>query len=279
MHRLSLVGSLAAFLLLFPATVDAQVREETLADIRQQLVALYVQMERLRRELFPTGRSANARATAGSTNTLQRIDDLESELRGTISKVEQLEFQIAKIAEDGSRRIRDLEYKLVELEGGDLSTLDGGTTLGGEVDAAGVSPIQIESRQTESNVVPSDRQFFERALSAYENGEYVSAVERFTIFLDAYPSGPFTAEAHFYLGEALAGQRDWIQAAKSYLDSFNSDKDGSVAPNSLLRLGASLGKLGKLEEACLVLDSVGKRFPASEQGTEALAEMTRLECS
>ena len=279
MLRLCLAGSLAALLLLPSLSASAQTREETLADIRQQLVGLYVEMERLRRELFPTGRSSASGAAGATTSALHRINDLEAELRETISKVEQLEFRIAKIAEDGSRRIRDLEYKLVELEGGDVSELEGATTLGGEIDSAGAAPILPEPGQPDSGVPLTERQQFELAVGTFNAGDYAGAVQQFQSFLAAYPNGPYAAEAHFYLGEALAAQQDWIQAAKSYLDSFNSNKDGQVAPSALLKLGSSLSRLGKWEEACLVLDSVGKRYPTSEERTEALAELNRLECS
>ncbi len=272
MLRLSLAGLFAAFLLLSQGSVCAQVRDETLADIRQQLVALYVEMERLRRELFPGGSNS-------STGEMQRLDDIESKLRNTISQVEGLEFRILKIAENSSRRIRDLEYKLVELEGGDLSALEGGTTLGGDNNSIEVDALRIKPEPAEQNAVRSERQLFETARSMFELQNFEEAVRQFRTFLDAYPSSPYTAEAHFILGEAFAGQRNWKDAASSYLDSFNSDKEGPTAPRSLFGIGESLGKLGTKREACLVLASVGKRFPASEQSDRASDEMMRLECS
>ena len=68
---------------------------------------------------------------------MQRIDDLEFELRRAISKIEELEYRIVRIAEDGMRQIKDLEFRLVELGGGDLASIEDGVLLGGESEGAG----------------------------------------------------------------------------------------------------------------------------------------------
>ena len=57
---------------------------------------------------------------------------MESELQRLTSKTEELENRVNRIVADGTRRIGDLEFRLVELEGGDVGALGQTSTLGGE---------------------------------------------------------------------------------------------------------------------------------------------------
>ena len=109
----------------------AQEREQTLADIRQELTVLHVEVQRLNRELSTTG--APSPSLAGSS-VLDRVTAIETELQKLTAKTEQLQFRIQSIVKDGTNRIGDLEFRLVELEGGDLSTLGETTTLGGDIE-------------------------------------------------------------------------------------------------------------------------------------------------
>ena len=96
---------------------------ETLADIRQDLSALYFEMQRLRTELSTTGGTG---LTIGG-NTLDRVNAIEAELQRLTSKTEEIEFRIGRVVEDGTNRIGDLEFRLCELEPGcDISSLAAG---------------------------------------------------------------------------------------------------------------------------------------------------------
>ena len=46
------------------------------------------------------------------------------------------------IVSDGTNRVRDLEYRLVELEGGDVSKIDFATTLGGDLEISLENNVQ-----------------------------------------------------------------------------------------------------------------------------------------
>lgn len=105
----------------------AQDREQTLADIRQELTVLHVEVQRLNRELSTTG--APATSLAGSS-VLERVTAIEAELQRLTAQTEQLTHRVQSIVQDGTNRIGDLEFRLVELEGGDLSQLGETSTLG-----------------------------------------------------------------------------------------------------------------------------------------------------
>lgn len=126
---------LVAFIFLLlsaPTTFYAQENKKTLADIRQDLNILYVEVLKLRRELSTT--QTSSMTSNNEASVLERLDGMEQELRRLTSETENLEFRVNGIVSDGTNRVRDLEYRLVELEGGDVSKIDYATTLGGDLE-------------------------------------------------------------------------------------------------------------------------------------------------
>ena len=75
---------------------------------------------------------------------------------------------------------------------------------------------------------------------------------------------------------------DWTdtlpEAARAYLDTFSSDSNGPEAAESLFRLGAALGALGQVEQACVTLAEVGNRFPGDATVGQAQTAMRDLGC-
>lgn len=260
------------------ATVPAlaQDRDQTLADIRQDLTVLYVEIQRLKRELSTTGTPG---VVVGGTSVLERVDSIESELRRVTAKAEQLENRINQVVTDGTNRIGDLEFRLVELEGGDVSKLGDATTLGGDAGqpAPAVSAPAIEP-QGGAQLAVGEQADFEKAKGAYDAGAYDAAVNQFQAFTETYIGGPFTAEAHFWRGKSLTALGNASGAARAYLEAFSGDPDGVMAPDALLELGMSLDVLGQSEEACTMLSEVSSRFPGSAASVEAQTASADMGC-
>lgn len=256
-----------------PLSVAAQ-SEETLADVRQQLSVLYIEVQRLKRELSTTG-APQASVSGGSV--LERLDSIETEVQRLTGKTEQLEFRIDEIVRDGTNRIGDLEFRLVELEGGDLSQLGETTTLGGDFGEITSGPAVTPTENTELAV--GEEADFERAFAALEGQDFRSAADQFAAFNQAYPGSPLEAEAHLRRGEALEGAGSMPDAARAYLESYSGYPQSRVAPEALYRLGAALGKLGQTNEACVTLNEVEVRHPGHEFAFEAQSQMQSLGCS
>ncbi|MDF1726627.1 MAG: tol-pal system protein YbgF [Sulfitobacter sp.] len=267
--------TLLAFLLaLSPATAQAQ-EDQTLADIRQELTILTVEVQKLRRELSTTGASGG---TIVGGSVLERVNAMESELQRLTSKTEELENRIDRVVADGTNRIGDLEFRLVELEGGDLSTLGETSTLGGG-DLPATAPLTAPSTPTDqASLAVSEKADFERAQEALASGDFRTAATLFKTFNEAYPGGPLAAEANLRQGEALQGLGDTKEAARAFLAGFSVAPEGPVAANTLFELGRALGQLGQTQEACVTLGEVALRFPDSPFVTEATGEQQALGC-
>lgn len=248
---------------------------QTLADIRQELTVLNVEIQKLRRELSTTGGATTQIPNGG---TLERIGAIETELQRLTAKTERLEHRINRVVADGTNRIGDLEFRLVELEGGDVTTLGETSTLGGVESQPVVPPGPTEEPAGEQLAV-GEQADFDVAQNALHAGEYQMAVDKFEAFEKAYPGSPLGAQAHLLRGKALDGLGDIREAARAYLASFSRDSTGPVAPQALVELGASLGRLGQASQACVTLAEVRVRFPNSAAVPQAEREMASLGCT
>lgn len=262
-----------ALVLALGVSTPVRAQDETLADIRQELSVLFVQLQRLRIELSTTGGVSN---NLGGTSTLERLDRIEAEVVRLTSKTEQLENRINRVVKDGTNRVGDLEFRLVELEGGDISQLGETTTLGGDVDNTLIAvPLPAENAP---ELAMGEQGDFDRAVAALEAGDFLRANDMFVAFSETYQGGPLSGDAHFYRGEALFAMEDTANAARAYLESFSGSPSGATAPDALYRLGVSLGKLGQINEACISLGEVGVRFPGAAVVIDARSAMQSLNC-
>ncbi|KPA20136.1 Outer membrane protein assembly factor BamD [Shimia sp. SK013] len=275
----SVFGALTALaLVMAPMSGVAQDNSETLADIRQQLTVLYVDIQRLKRELSTTGAPGG---TTSGASTLERVDAIEQRLKELTGKTEQLQYRVERVVEDGTNRIGDLEFRLVELEGGDLSALGETTTLGGDVGSVEiVDNGDIGSGDGDATeLAVGEEADFARAMTALDGGDFLAASDQFETFVQTYPGSPLEAEAHLRRGQALEGMQEHTRAARAFLEAYSGGPNAGTAPESLFRLGKSLGALGQSDEACVTLNEVAVRYPASEFVTQAQDEMTSLQCS
>lgn len=272
-NRFSLVMALG--LMISPVGLAAQ-DDQTLADIRQELTVLFVEVQKLKRELSTTG---GAQVENLPASVLERVNAMESELQRMTAKTEELEGRINRIVADGTNRIGDLEFRLVELEGGDISALGETTTLGGADQTSTAVPLTAPATPTDTaSLAVGEKADFERAQEALASSDFRAAADQFATFNQTYPGGPLAAEAELYRGEALKGLGDVREAARAYLASFSAAPTGPVAPQALYELGSALGTLGQGQEACVTLSEVAVRFPDSVYVAQAADRRQALAC-
>ncbi|MGC8201835.1 tol-pal system protein YbgF [Aliiroseovarius sp. PTFE2010] len=262
--------------LIFPGPVLGQDRAETLADIRQNMAVLFVELQKLKRELSTTGAP---NTSFGGASTLERVDLIESELTRLTSKTEELENRINAIVSDGTNKIDDLNFRVCELEDGcDISNLPPLAPIGGQA-APVAAPVPAAPADNGVQLAVGEKTDFDAAKAAFDAGDWQAAAAGFEKFATDYPGGPLTADAHFLRGQSLEQLGQQSAAARAYLTSFSGAPDGNRASEALLNLGVSLSALGQTNEACVTLGQVGVRFPGTDAAGTADAKMADLGCS
>lgn len=96
-------------------------------------------------------------------------------------------------------------------------------------------------------------------------GDYGLAEQSFAAWLEAFQGQPQTVDARFWLGESQFQQKNYSDAAKSFLDLYNSAPESPKGPEALVRLGMSLRELGEKEAACSTFREVGNKYPGAAE--------------
>ncbi|MGB3280570.1 MAG: tol-pal system protein YbgF [Pseudorhodobacter sp.] len=268
----------AIILAALPLAGFAQDRAQTLADIRQELVVLNTSVQGLRTELSTTG-GATTGDLGGSL--LSRVDTIEAALAQLTAKTESLEFRLNQVVTDGTNRIGDLQFRLTELEGGDLGAIGETPVLGGGDSAAmAVAPAVVPEAPASGggSLATNEQADFDRAKEVLGQGDFRGAADLFATFAQTYTGGALTAQAHYFRGEALSQLGETSDAARAWLEAFSGDMTGPLAPSALLKVGQALATLGQGPEACVTLQEVGARFPGDPAATEAATAALGLGC-
>lgn len=145
---------------------------------------------------------------------------------------------------------------------------------------AGQGPVQHADQatgETQVAALPSTDDPEELYRNSYEfilSGDYGTAEEGFRSHIDRFPSDQKAADAHFWLGEALLGQKKYRDAAEVFLAASKQYPSSKKAPDMLLKLGVSLVGLDQKDVACATFAEISKRYPNS---SGALKERVKQE--
>ena len=144
-------------------------------------------------------------------------------------------------------------------------------------DDPGLKPLPAPApltRQAKADVdaptfVPSgvpfadSREQYKSALAAYKAGQYADAEALLKAYIAANKGAANVPDAVFYIGETYMQRARPREAAEQYLKVSTQYPRSSRAPESMVRLGLALAKLGNNEQACATFAEVGKRYPSA----------------
>ena len=165
--------------------------------------------------------ASGIKKSAGSV--LFRLDAIEEEIRNLTGIIEELQFYTKNIALDATNRIGDIEFRLTELEGGDLSLLGNSRIIGGNK----------ETSNANAELAITEKSSYDTALEFLNDEKFELAINEFDKLINAFPNGPLTVAAHYSKGDAFFGMNSWVQAIDSYLESFKLEPTGKYAENAI----------------------------------------------
>jgi len=107
-------------------------------------------------------------------------------------------------------------------------------------------------------------------------GDFSGAQTAFKQYLEFNPDAADAGEVNFWLGESYYVRGGYADAADAYITSMRKDPKGVKAPDAMVRLAATLGKLGNKAEACQTLATFPAQFP---NASSAAREKARVEAA
>ena len=152
---------------------------------------------------------------------------------------------------------------------------------GGEDQPAeqGNGSVDPDAIETVSLAPESPEALYERSNESLLRRQFGDAEAGFSSFVSKYPDHSLAGSAQYWLGETYYAQGDFRQAAQNFLHGYKSYPKSRRAPDSLLKLGISLNKLGQTQQACAAFGAIGGEFPnAVDAKKRAQAESKRAGC-
>jgi TolA-binding protein len=204
--------------------------------------------------------SYNAPPAGGNITTqlLERVQTLEDQVRTLRGQVDELQNQSQRQQADLSKQLSDLSFQMQQGGGHagvapsgpqPMSPPPGNLALSG---SGAEAPAPAAPRTSET--------ILQEGNAALARRDY-KAAEAAAREVMSQGRGPRSYDAQFLLAQSMAGQRNYQQAAIAYDDSYNRNKGGSHAQDSLLGLANSLLSLGDKSAACGALAKFRSAFP------------------
>ncbi|CAG1009310.1 MAG: tol-pal system protein YbgF [Rhizobiaceae bacterium] len=133
----------------------------------------------------------------------------------------------------------------------------------GDQAAGGVQADETADDTTVAALPPAGdpEELYRNSYEFILSGDYKTAEAGFREHIDRYPADAKTADAHYWLGEALLGQQKYRDAAEIFLAANRNFPSSKKAPDMMLKLGVSLAGLNQRDLACATLGEIGKRYP------------------
>lgn len=155
-----------------------------------------------------------------------------------------------------------------------------GQPIGGSANSndIGSGPAPAANDQTAS--LGNEGDTYKAAYGHVLSGDYAVAEKEFRQYLGSYPESARSADANFWLGEALYSQGKYNDAATTFVNAYKKYGTSEKAPEMLLKLGMSLAALDNKDTACATLHEVTKKYPKASKPvvTKVASEEKRLAC-
>ncbi len=213
---------------------------------------------------------AHAQLFGGDTEARNQIIQLRQEVQGQIETTSRGQLELAmqneQLRAETARLRGQIELLMNEVETLKQRQKDFYVDLDArmrQLENAGIAAAPGTAASSASADPAAESIDYEAALNLLKNGKNKEALAAFDSFTNRYPSGNFTAGAHFWAGNAALQSKDLASATrhfKTVMDKWPSD---NVAPDAMLGLANSQQALGDATAARNTLKALTERYPKS----------------
>lgn len=253
-----------------------------------------VQAQQGRQSLSERVQRLEAQASNGQQNVelLNRITELQAEVQSLRGQLEEQSFKIQELEKRNRDQYVDLDSRIARIESGQAGTgqplLDPAATppmTGADPAAPGSADIVMEAPDVrppvdaglessgaagmldapapgETIVDPAaERAAYESAFDSLKNGQYAEAARRFQSFLQQYPSGDYSPNAQYWLGESYYVTQNYQIALDAFQRLLSQFPSSNKAPDALLKVGYCHYELKQWTQAESTLNQVVQQYP------------------
>jgi len=282
--------SLVALMAIWPA-VNASADDADLRTVNNRLDRIERAVNDMQQNYANGGATSTSAPMAGgdaSVGGLQvRLNDVEQQLRDLTGRVEELGHKLDQATQDlqSYKEANDLRFQ--ELQGGGAAAGATGAATAGAGAAAKPSvtfdagntaakPAQVaEAAPLVTLPAGTPQVQYDFAIDLLKRGQFPEARDAFKQFLAQHPKDTLAGNAQYWLGETYYVQQQYKDAADSFLKGYTTYSKSSKAPDSLLKLGMTLGALKQKDAACATFGQLKEQFPHASPAVVARNKQER----
>jgi tol-pal system protein YbgF len=123
----------------------------------------------------------------------------------------------------------------------------------------------------------SPREVYDMAYSDFRKGNFLLAIEGFSIYLEQFPDSPLADNAKYWIGECFFSQEKYSEAIDHFNELFINFPQSDTLPAAYLKKGLSLIELDKKEEALSVFKLLITKYPLEDEARIAQEKIKELE--
>lgn len=148
----------------------------------------------------------------------------------------------------------------------------------------GISHLEKVSSKTPEQVATevkgkSPEEIIEMANDLIKLDKGQDARDILNTFIENHPKSIHCGKMHFYIGKSYFEEKDYQNAAKAYMKSFEINSRGVKTPKALFRLSDCFLKLGKQSQRKITLEKLASTFPKLKYGQKAAERLKKLKKS
>lgn len=291
----SLLCLLLSVSVLMPVAGDCA----TVADLSDRMDKLEKSMKNLNKKLGNNYVGSTKRPADDKTDAaVVQAQDLEENVRQLTGDVERMTFERdeeaekqKRIQEDNNQRFIDLENRIKEIERQlrqaneekerAEKALKAAEKLRKDKEAAAQKAEKDKKDKIKATYGKKEaKTLYNEAFASIKKQNYKNAEKQFEAFLELHPKNSLAGNAQYWLGESYFARGQFDKAAIAFAEGFQKYRDSQKAPDNLFKLGLTMARLNKKQEACIAFKNFLTEYPkVSDSMTKRLQkEMNKLSC-
>lgn len=162
------------------------------------------------------------------------------------------------------------------LKQSEVKALDNAPASEEEAPAASAAPASAPAANPQQ-ILPdgTPEEQYKHAFAYLQKQDFASAEQALSAFLERHPKNPLAGNAMYWLGETYYVRKDFANAAKTFATGYTEYSGSSKTADNLLKLGFSLARMDRKEDACVTFDQLKADFPNASANIKRRAEAER----
>ena len=206
---------------------------------------------------------------------LLQVQDAEQTLRQLTGEIETLRFKQEELQNRIDRVVADTDLRFAETEKRLKAMEDRFKKIDEEKLSAEKAQKEAEKKKKEQEAAAAKaakemkdkfgkktaKELYDQAIASVKKQNYKAAQTEFEAFLTLYPKHELAGNAQYWLGETFFARAMYQKAAVAFAEGFQNYRNSQKAPDNLFKLGMTMARLNKKNEACIAFKNFTKEYP------------------